>query len=77
MNDDKSNKVDISEKKLVKILYTNYRNETAVRSIIPIKIWFGKTDWHPKEQWLLDAYDIEKQANRSFALIDVQKWDSE
>jgi predicted DNA-binding transcriptional regulator YafY len=58
--------------KTIKILYTNYRNETKVRTIIPIKIWFGETDWHPEKQWLLDAYDLEKEAERSFALIDIK-----
>ena len=58
----------------VKIVYTNYRGETSVRSIIPIKIRFGKTEWHPEEQWLLDAFDVEKDAERSFAMKDIQKW---
>jgi predicted DNA-binding transcriptional regulator YafY len=58
----------------VNIVYTNYRNETAVRKVVPKKIWFGGTDWHPEEQWLLDAYDIEKQADRSFAMKDIRSW---
>lgn len=58
----------------VSILYTNYRGETAVRRIIPRKIWFGKTDWHPEDQWLLDAVDVEKGAERSFALKDIRSW---
>ncbi len=60
--------------KTVKILYTNYRNETKIRTIIPIRIWFGETDWHPEKQWLLDAYDFEKDAERSFAIIDIKSW---
>jgi len=58
----------------VNIVYTNYRNETAVRKVVPKKIWFGGTGWHPEEQWLLDAYDIEKQADRSFAMKDIRSW---
>ena len=61
----------------VKILYTNYRGETAVRSILPLKIWYGSTDWHPESQWLLDAIDFEKGANRSFALKDIKSWSAE
>ncbi len=57
--------------KIVKILYTNYKRETAKREIIPDKIWFGKTDWHPEPQWLLDAYDINKKALRTFAMKDI------
>ena len=61
-------------KESVSILYTNYRGETALRRIIPKDIWFGKTDWHPEEQWLLNALDIDKGANRSFALKDIKEW---
>ena len=60
--------------KVVSIVYTNYRNETSVRKIIPERIWFGKTEWHPEDQWLLDAYDVDKNAKRSFALKDIRVW---
>lgn len=61
-------------KKQVTITYTNYRGETGKRTIEPIKIWFGATKWHPEPQWLLDAIDIDKQAERSFALKDITSW---
>ena len=61
-------------KKEISICYTNYRGETSIRKIIPIKIWFGKTDWHPDNQWLLDATDLEKNAERSFAIKDIKAW---
>ncbi len=56
------------------ILYRNYRGETSVRRIIPRQIRFASTEWHPEEQWLLDAYDLDRQADRSFALRDVIEW---
>jgi len=64
----------VDSKKIVNIVYTNYRGETRVRKIIPVKLWFGKTKWHPEEQWLLDAYDIVKKANRTFAMKDIKAW---
>ncbi|HWP49783.1 MAG TPA: hypothetical protein VNM22_21685 [Candidatus Limnocylindrales bacterium] len=66
--------LDKNAKQRVSILYTNYRGETAVRKIIPHQIWFGKTHWHPEEQWFLDAFDIEKQAERKFAMKDIKAW---
>lgn len=60
--------------KTVSILYTNYRGESAVRKIIPCKIWYGKTKWHIEKQWLLNAYDLEKNADRSFAMKDIRAW---
>lgn len=60
--------------KLVKIIYTNWRGETAKRTVSPIKIWFGSTEWHKEDQWLLKALDIEKNSERDFALKDIQQW---
>jgi len=65
----------MSDNKEVTILYTNYKGETALRKIIPTgKIWFGSTEWHPDEQWLLDAHDVEKGALRNFAMKDIKEW---
>ena len=61
-------------KEAVSILYTNHRNETSIRRIVPERIWFGKTEWHLEEQWILFAFDIEKGAERGFALKDVKAW---
>ena len=60
--------------KQISICYTNHRRETSIRKIIPLKIWFGKTDWHKEEQWLLDAIDVEKNAERSFTMKDIKAW---
>lgn len=60
--------------KAVQILYTNYKGETAHRNIVPERIWFGATEWHPQAQWLLDAFDLEKNALRNFALKDIHEW---
>ena len=65
---------NLDNERIVKILYKNYRGETRIRTIIPLKIWFGNTKWHSNSQWLLDAFDVEKQANRSFAMVDIKSW---
>ena len=52
----------------VTLTYTNWRGETAQRTLTPKRIWWGATDWHPEPQWLLTAFDAEKQAERDFAL---------
>jgi len=56
----------------IKICYTNYRGETSIREIIPQKVWFGSTEWHPENGWLLNAFDVEKGADRSFSLKDIK-----
>jgi len=57
--------------------YTNYRGERARRRILPNRLWFGAAEWHPEPQWILDAWDIEKGAIRSFAMRDVHSWEPE
>lgn len=64
----------MSASKSVKIIYTNWRGETTERIIEPIKVWFGSTEWHKEKQWLLRALDIEKKAERDFALKDIKEW---
>jgi hypothetical protein len=60
--------------RVVSVLYTNYRGITALRRIIPRRIWFGHTEWHPGEQWILDVFDVEKRAERSFAIAEIKEW---
>lgn len=55
----------------MRIHYTNWRGETAEREIIPVKVWFGSTEWHPEPQWFLAAIDVEKDAPRDFAMKDI------
>lgn len=59
----------------VSIDYTNYRGERGIRKIQPINIEFGHTEFHPMDQWLLRARDVEKNADRTFALRDIHVWD--
>lgn len=70
-------KSHIQQQKTVVILYTNYKGETAERNIIPQSLRFASTEWHPEPQWLLDAFDLDRQAKRSFALKDVSLWNNQ
>lgn len=51
--------------------YTNHRGEFGIRHAVPHAIIFTTTEYHEGEQWFLYAFDIDKQANRHFALRDV------
>lgn len=66
--------VSIDLKRTVAILYTNYKGETGLRRIVPCDLRFAATEWHPEEQWLLDAFDLDKNAVRSFAIRDILEW---
>ncbi len=60
--------------KPLKFDYINWEGKRAVRTVMPIKIWYGKTQWHPKEQWLMRALDLDKNEKRDFALKDILKF---
>ena len=59
----------------MKIDYTNYRRERSTRIIEPYGIWFGSTEFHRQRQWLLSAWDVEKQVDRDFAMADIHSWE--
>ena len=60
--------------KLVEIEYTDHHGERAKRRVIPTKLIFGTTEWHPIEQWLLLVWDVERQIERSIAPPDIHTW---
>ncbi len=57
----------------VTLPYRNWRGETAVRSFIPRRLWWGSDEWHPEPQWLLTALDVEKDVERDFALSGFEE----
>ena len=54
--------------KATRVNYMNYRGEMSVRWIVPKRIFWGSNEWHPVKQWLMEAYDTHKCAERVFAL---------
>ena len=57
-----------------KVRYKNWRGEVAVRTIIPQRVYWGSTEWHPQEQWLIEVLEVDKSILRVFAMVDVQEW---
>jgi predicted DNA-binding transcriptional regulator YafY len=58
----------------VEITYTNWKKVKGKRTIRPINVWFGKTQYHPEDQWLLKALDVDKGEDRDFAMSDIEGW---
>lgn len=56
----------------IEMQYTNYRGVCSKRTIIPYKIEFRSTSYHPEPQWILTAYDFSRDDMRDFALADCQ-----
>lgn len=58
----------------IKVEYTNYRGEKGIRTIVPISFYFGSTEYHPQEQWLVKLWDMDRQAERIYALKEITRW---
>ena len=59
---------------ILKFEYKNWLGKVSIRTVVPYEIWFGNTEFHKKEQYLLRAYDVDKNAERNFALKDIIKF---
>lgn len=58
----------------VMIDYTNWRGERTKRRIRPLTILFENNEWHPEAQWLLEAVDLDKLEQRTFAMANIHSW---
>jgi hypothetical protein len=60
----------------VRVLYTNHRGTTEWRSVEPMEktLRFRSTEWHPECQWVIDVWDLDKKAVRTFAVKDIKEW---
>lgn len=61
---------------VLSVVYRNHRGEIALRRVTPGRIWYGTTPEHKEPQPLMDCFDLDKQANRTYALNDIIKWDA-
>lgn len=59
---------------VVSIDYTNWRGERSERRIRPLRLLFENSEWHHETQWVLEAFDLEKRAKRSFAIANIHSW---
>lgn len=66
------------EERTVRIDYTNWRGERRKRDVLPMSIYWGSTSYHPKNQWLLRAIDLESSSKslKVFALNDIHSWEN-
>lgn len=60
-----------TDERAIEFLYTNWRGDTARRRVVPMRLEYGFTEHHRSSQWLLHAIDLEKNAERTFALSGI------
>lgn len=52
-------------------LYCNWRGVVSRRTVTPTGIRFGANEWHREPGWLLEGWDQDKKAMRTFALSGI------
>ncbi len=63
-----------NDHKIIEILYTDPCGNMVKRRILPRQILFRVISGHTREQWVLEARDIDAGVEESFALKDIQAW---
>jgi predicted DNA-binding transcriptional regulator YafY len=54
--------------------YTNHDGVRRWRQITPEGLRYGSNVWHPEPQYLLSAYDLERDDFRIFAVLNIHAW---
>lgn len=68
----------MSDSGVLLVRYKNHAGSVSVRRVRPNGVpFFSSTEWHPEPQWILPVYDLDKQADRHFALRDCNFTDTE
>jgi len=57
--------------KSLKVKYKTWQGEIGIRNIIPQNVYYGSTVYHKENQWLMDVWDVEKNAQRTYAMMDI------
>lgn len=57
--------------KPITFTYTNWRGTTSVRHVVILSVEYGTTPHHNAAQWFVRCFDIDKKAERTFALSDI------
>lgn len=58
----------------IRFVYENYAGKIAVRNAIPVRMTFGSNEWHHERQWMMEAFDLEHGAMRTFAAKGIIKF---
>jgi hypothetical protein len=60
----------------IRMLYKNHRGVTRVRLVLPNSLWYGKTQYHPDNQWFMEAKDLEDNMYvKDFSIKDILVFD--
>jgi hypothetical protein len=58
---------------IVKMVYKNWKGVLGIRHVRVDCFFFGSNEWHTERQVLMRGTDLDKQAERVFAVKDIQQ----
>lgn len=61
----------MSYKDVIYAPYRNWKGQVKMRRFKPQEIYWGTTQFHPEAQWLFKVWDVDKDAERIYALKDL------
>jgi predicted DNA-binding transcriptional regulator YafY len=62
-------------KPVVTIDYTNWRKVRSLRRVKPTgRMIFESNEYHREPQWFVEAWDVDKEELRLFAVVDIHSW---
>lgn len=56
---------------IVQFTYKNWRGEVSERRALVEVFTFGATEYHDEPQMLMEAFDLDRMAHRTFAVKDI------
>jgi predicted DNA-binding transcriptional regulator YafY len=62
------------DRKEVNIDYTDYKGVRSLRRILPVRLDYGKNQWHKENQYMIVALDLDRDEIRTFSIKDIHKW---
>jgi hypothetical protein len=62
---------EIKEGTVMQFRYKNYRGKMGIRNVLVKGFFYGETAYHPMPQFFLSGFDLDKEANREFAVNDI------
>lgn len=69
----------MTDKRAVIIRFVNWRHRELEHRIVPKRIFYGSSDYrcssdHAKKQWLMEAFNLEKKADRTYVMSRIISW---
>jgi hypothetical protein len=70
---DKIDMAEVNRGDLIHFKYKNWKGVTSERKAIVNGIFWGSTEYHKENQFLLKGFDLDKMEERDYALRDVEE----